>query len=383
MMNKEFEIYIHIPFCVQKCYYCDFLSAPASCESIEAYSKALGEEIQYMAAYAGGKAAGVVRSVFIGGGTPSYIDEIYIEQLMGKLSQYFSIQADAEITIECNPGTLTMEKLAAYKQAGINRISLGLQSTDNRCLHAIGRIHTWEAFLESYHLCRQIGFSNINIDLMSALPGQTVAGYIAGLQKVIALKPEHISAYSLIVEPDTPMEKMVASGACSLPTEEADRLMYEQTGQILKEAGYVHYEISNYSKPGRECRHNCGYWERVPYLGFGLGASSLWEETRWKNTSDLKRYGKLAGKEDIREEIEQLSVSQQMEEFMFLGLRMEKGVSKTQFFHTFGVKIEAVFGKTIEKFVKTGFLQEEKDRVFFSKRGIDVSNSILCEFLLD
>lgn len=375
---------MHIPFCKQKCYYCDFLSAPASQTMIAQYTDALIREIRYRAEQTGGRKAGCVRSVFFGGGTPSYIPAEAIAEVLAAIRQSFWVEPAAEITLECNPGTLTAQKVRLYRKAGINRISLGLQSTDNRCLKAIGRIHTWEDFLESYYLCKNAGFDNINIDIMSALPQQTVNAYTMGLKQLLALEPAHISAYSLIVEPDTPMEQMVLeNGSDWLPSEEQDREMYKLTGTILKSAGYARYEISNYSRPGRECVHNCGYWKREPYLGFGLGAASLWQEERYQNDQCLDTYIQNAGISDIRKEREQLSKKSQMEEFMFLGLRMQKGVSKAEFETRFGVTAESLYQDVIQKYKNLGLLAETEERLYLTERGIDVSNQIFCDFLLE
>ena len=388
MMNKNsFELYVHIPFCKQKCYYCDFLSAPADGEQIAAYREALLGEIRYVSArirQAENGQPGTVQSVFIGGGTPSYIPEADIAAILAEIRRQFVLESDAEISMECNPGTLTQKKAACYREAGINRISLGLQSTDNACLARIGRIHTWETFLESYAICREAGFDNINIDLMSALPGQTLAEYLNGLQRAADLKPEHISAYSLIVEPGTALETMLANGQTApLPTEETEREMYEQTGSVLRQQGYHRYEISNYCRPGKECRHNCGYWNQTPYLGFGLGASSFWKETRWQNESGLQAYLAEAGNRDIRRNPEQLSEKDRMAEFMFLGLRMTAGVSAGEFLAQFGVPMEQVYGSVIRKYRDCGLLTEDGDRLCLSGAGINVSNYIFSDFLLE
>ena len=285
---KELELYLHIPFCVKKCNYCDFLSAPAEEETRAAYVDALLEEIR---GFEDPEDYEVV-TVFFGGGTPSILPGQEIFRIMEALREKFSFRKGAEITLEANPGTVDKEKLSCYKKAGINRLSFGLQSADAEELKKLGRIHTWEKFLESFQLAREAGFSNINVDLMSALPGQTKESWEKTLRQVLALQPEHISAYSLIIEEGTPFyqlyEKDVERRDAGeepelLPSEEEERAMYEATGRILKEQGYLHYEISNYAKPGRECRHNLGYWQRRDYLGFGLGASTLLNPVRYKN----------------------------------------------------------------------------------------------------
>lgn len=352
-----------------------------------AYREALLREIRYVGeCVRKGKSSenGTVQSVFIGGGTPSHVPAADIAAILSEIRKQFVVEPDAEISMECNPGTLTPEKTAVYRKSGINRISLGLQSTDNACLKQIGRIHTWETFLESFTACREAGFDNINVDLMSALPGQTLQGYITGVEQAAALKPEHISAYSLIVEPGTLLETMIANNQTApLPAEETERAMYEQTESVLRQHGYHRYEISNYSRPGKECRHNCGYWSRVPYLGFGLGASSLWNEVRWQNESSLQSYLEAAGYRDIRQNIEKLSEKDRMAEFMFLGLRMTAGVSASVFFELFGKTMEQMYGSVIRKYQNCGLLVKDGDRLYLTESGINVSNYIFSDFLLE
>ena len=261
------ELYVHIPFCVKKCDYCDFLSGPAAPQRQKAYIRALLSEIEAVSL---GCEREVV-SVFIGGGTPSVLEPELITQVLDKLIQSFHITPDAEITIEANPGTLHTEKLKAYREHGVNRLSLGLQSPDEQELKALGRIHSYREFLESFHLAREAGFTNINVDLMSAIPGQSYEGWIQNLCTVAALGPEHISAYSLIVEEGTPF----AQRTLDLPDEDTEYRMYEDTANVLGEYGYCQYEISNYARPGYACRHNIGYWKRMDYLGLGLGLSLI------------------------------------------------------------------------------------------------------------
>lgn len=270
-------IYIHIPFCISKCIYCDFCSAPADDDTKERYVNALCAEI----AHAGKEAEKngddrSISTIFFGGGTPSILPAQLFVKIMCVVREAFSVSEDAEITVECNPGTLTADKLRAYRSMGVNRLSIGLQSPDNRELRALGRIHTYEQFEESYYAARDAGFDNINIDIMSAIPYQTVTGYQSNLEKIVKLNPEHISAYSLIVEEGTPLfDKVERSGGDILPTEDEDRQMYALTKKILADAGYHRYEISNYARPGFECRHNASYWERTDYIGFGVAAASL------------------------------------------------------------------------------------------------------------
>ena len=387
-MNKKIEIYIHIPFCVKKCAYCDFLSCPADDETKERYVQALCREIEWskdcLKEY-------LVDTVFIGGGTPSILEEKYIGQILDTLRSVARVSDDAEITIECNPGTLTMEKLEAYKDAGINRISLGLQSANDKELKTIGRIHNYEEFKKSFNLARLAGFKNINVDLMSALPGQTLDSYKDTLAKVITLNPDHISAYSLIVEDETPLKDMVESGKITLPSEDDEREMYYYTKEFLERTGYKRYEISNYAKDGYECRHNIGYWKRVEYLGFGIGAASLFKGERFSNTSDMNRYMHILENEDVmnadevwkalNENIETLTQKDEMEEFMFLGLRMTDGVSKSDFKKIFNCDIEAVYGNVIEKLANQNLIKEAGDLITLTDKGIDISNIVLANFL--
>ena len=381
---KELELYLHIPFCVKKCNYCDFLSAPAEEETRAAYVDALLEEIR---GFEDPEDYEVV-TVFFGGGTPSILPGQEIFRIMEALREKFSFRKGAEITLEANPGTVDKEKLSCYKKAGINRLSFGLQSADAEELKKLGRIHTWEKFLESFQLAREAGFSNINVDLMSALPGQTKESWEKTLRQVLALQPEHISAYSLIIEEGTPIyqlnEKDVERRDAGeepelLPSEEEERAMYEATGRILKEQGYLHYEISNYAKPGRECRHNLGYWQRRDYIGFGLGASTLLNPVRYKNTEDLEAY---LGGDFSKKEFFVLTKDNQIEETMFLGLRVLEGVSKEKFREQFSCELRVVYRKELEKLEQEGLLEEEGDFVRLTSRGIDLSNPVLAEFLL-
>ena len=293
--RKDLELYIHIPFCIKKCNYCDFLSFPSSAEDREEYIRCLVKEIEktgiVLNDILNNKDTYQVRSIFIGGGTPSLLSGNQIKNIMQVVQKYFLIKEEAEITMEANPGTLTKKNLSAYKDAGINRLSMGLQSADNSCLYLLGRIHTWEEFLKNYELARKAGFENINIDLMSGLPGQTMSIYKKTLEKVMALRPEHISAYSLILEEGTPFYESKEIHK-KIPNEEADREMYQFTKEILAENGYDRYEISNYALKGKECIHNLGYWSGVPYIGFGLGASSYFEGTRFSNERNLEHYKK-------------------------------------------------------------------------------------------
>ena len=382
-MNK-LELYFHIPFCVRKCLYCDFLSAPADHAVQDAYMEAL---IKETVCRAGEYEEYLADTIFIGGGTPSAVDAEWIEKLLSAVYKNFHVSDKAEITMEVNPGTVDADKLEQYKKAGVNRLSIGLQSADNEELKRIGRIHSWEDFEKTYRLVRQAGFANVNVDVMSALPGQNVDSYRCTLQKILALNPppEHISAYSLIVEEGTPFYRMREEGKLPLPDEDEERLMYEQTENILAQAGYERYEISNYAKKGYECRHNCGYWRRTEYVGFGIGAASLVRETRFQNENSLSKY--LDNPLECRSEVQELDENDCMEEFMFLGLRMTAGVSMSEFEKRFGRSMDDVYREVICKNCADGLLSvrecEDGDRrVALTKRGLDLSNYVMAQFLM-
>lgn len=383
MTGKELELYIHIPFCVRKCAYCDFLSGPSDAETIDRYVTALTEEIR---AYQAIAQEYLVTTMFLGGGTPSVLTGEQMERILLALGETFSIEEDAEISMEANPGTVTTEKLAAYKAAGINRISFGLQSVNNEELKRLGRIHTYEEFLESYDMARKCGFENINVDLISAIPGQTAESWEQTLEKVISLHPEHISAYSLIIEEGTPFAKLYgeeSEGEKELPGEEEERAIYQRTGELLRKAGYHRYEISNYAKEGRQCRHNLGYWERKNYLGMGLGASSLLENVRYTHTDQLEYYIENASDLALIErEREVLSIQEQMEEYMFLGLRKMEGISAKTFAQEYGKNIEDVYGKVLDDMLEKGLMIQDEDMYRLTDRGIDISNYVMSEFLL-
>ena len=386
MADKSLELYVHIPFCVRKCEYCDFLSAPAGADTQQEYVRNLLLEIEQKGVRCTDYE---VTTIFFGGGTPSILKAGWIADILDAIHRNFKVRKDAEITIECNPGTLTFEKLSIYKSAGINRISVGLQSASDAELRELGRVHTYEDFLKSYDLIRKKGFSNVNIDLMAALPGQTLKSYEQTLRRVLALKPEHISAYSLIIEEGTPFyEKYEADELLRekgekpqiLPSEETERLMYERTKELLLAHGYERYEISNYARKGYACRHNVGYWRRENYLGFGLGSASLLENERFHNTTDLTDY---LGGDYLAYEQEKLDKKSQMEEFMFLGLRMTDGISTECFRQTFGLTVELVYGPVLEQQIADQLLRKEDGRIFLIERGLDVSNYVMAQFLLD
>ena len=350
MSSGKLELYIHLPFCVRKCSYCDFLSGNYGEEIRSRYLKTLQQEIRQAASEVQDYR---VTTVYFGGGTPSLLSGGEIGTLMDCIAAGYSLEEDVEITMEGNPGTFTGQKLQGWKKAGVNRLSIGCQSVLNRELQLLGRIHTFREFQKSFREAREAGFENINVDLMSGLPGQMPQDWETSLRTIGELGPEHISAYSLIVEEGTPFAEM----DLQLPGEELERQMYEDTEKVLAEYGYSRYEISNYASDGRECRHNIGYWKRENYLGFGLGAASLLENVRFSNRSDMEGYLKSKGEPaKLRQEIQRLSKQEQMEEFMFLGLRMTEGVSEEEFRRLFSCDIHEIYGDILEKYQRMQML---------------------------
>ncbi len=508
-MAKNISIYIHIPFCVRKCSYCDFLSFSASKDIQDRYFKALINEIKCAGPWLNAESTTyVVKSIFFGGGTPSSVDPAWIVKILDTIRDTFDVAKDAEITIEMNPGTVTPESLAIYKKFGINRISIGCQSLNDNELKELGRIHDSKTFYDTFHAARAAGFDNINVDLMSALPGQTIASYKDTLAKIVALRPEHISAYSLIIEEGTPFyekykdvierdlydieddlvkegvvykndiqsldaendvfngdfiknnnikndavvknnsgnipaqdviqaEQVLrtsdnASNIVPLPSEEEERQMYEDTITILNQNGYHRYEVSNYVRNDGdyECYHNKAYWKRYEYLGLGLGAAGMVADERYTNTDGIKDYcaywydfgicDKTRHSEDDLDEgnidnnnidnnnidkhpniddmtdsnksdmyalrplleHDKLSVDACMEETMFLGLRMDVGISVSDFEHRFDRKLEDVYGKVIQKLEKEALILLDNDRLKLTEKGLEVSNAVLSDFLI-
>ena len=379
------SLYIHMPFCKSKCKYCDFLSFPNT-EYIDEYKKALLSEIndfccvleesvpieklplEHCLEGSGCKNASI-KSVFIGGGTPSIVDSSIIAEIMESIGK-FNIDENAEITIEANPGTLTEEKVKEYRKSGINRISMGLQAWQNSMLKTLGRVHTRESFLESYELAQKY-FDNINVDLMFSLPDQSYDMWLETIENVTMLKPKHISAYSLIIEEGTPFFNM----KLNIPDEETDRRMYHSAIKFLDEKGYKQYEISNFAKEGYESVHNSAYWQRENYKGFGLGASSLIDNVRYKNTENMSEY--INGITITEKEV--LTKSDQMAEFMFLGLRMTKGVSISEFKRVFNEDMMLKYKSAINKY--SNYIIVEGDNLKLTTEGIDISNMIFAEML--
>lgn len=384
---RRLSIYIHIPFCVKKCRYCDFLSFAASEEKKTQYVQALLKEIETEAV---NYTNHVVDTVFIGGGTPSVLPKGAIESIVACLKRVFAFTRQPEITMEVNPGTVDEEQLVNYKKAGINRLSIGTQSVQDDELAYLGRIHRAKDFFRTFEHARSAGFENINVDVMAALPGQSVETYMDNLRQILSLEPEHISAYSLIIEEGTDFynlygeEGKKSADVLPLPSEDEERKMYECTERLLAEAGYERYEISNYARAGRECRHNIVYWKRGDYAGFGIGAASMIKNVRWKNLSDMEEYihRMQKGAENVKVDIAALSEAEQMEEFMFLGLRLTEGVSRIAFKETFGKEIEEVYGEILLQLEKKQLL-ENGEHIRLTPYGRDISNYVMAEFLLE
>ena len=386
---RNLELYVHIPFCIRKCAYCDFLSMSAGRDLQRQYIEALKKEIR---AFPNAEQY-CVSTVFFGGGTPSILPWEWTGDVMDTLQSKFSIAPDAEISLECNPKTADEEKLRAYRSMGINRLSIGLQSAHDAELAMLGRVHTRDDFEQTWRMARAAGFANINVDLMSALPGQTAESWKNTLECVLSFGPEHISAYSLIIEEGTPFYEMYreeeeqrSRGEIpeQLPSEEEERRMYEMTGELLSQAGMHRYEISNYARTGYECRHNIGYWKRTEYAGFGLGAASLLAqqgggENRFTNPVRMQEY--LSGGWSKKEELV-LDRNDQMEEFLFLGLRMMEGIKENEFVRKFGKTVDEVYGEVIERQMANGLLARGGGRIFLTQEGIHLSNTVMAEFLL-
>lgn len=403
MDRKTIGIYIHIPFCMQKCLYCDFVSKPAPFKTRRDYVNRLLDEIdtstQQLCPFVCENSASniknnvtngncvkdyLVDTVFIGGGTPSVLDADWIEEILCKLKERFDFSQDCECTIEVNPGTVDYDKIMKYRRAGINRLSIGLQSCHDMELKALGRIHDFAAFEKTYRLARKAGFDNINVDLMSSIPEQTEDSFIASLQRVIRLNPEHISVYSLIVEEGTPFYDM----ELKLPDEEEERRIYHETGRILREYGYEQYEISNYAKPGKACRHNIRYWQCDEYIGYGVAAASYLKDIRWKNTENIDKYiqnvliNSNIKNRDFYSEKEVLTQEEKCAEFMFMGLRMNRGVPEEEFLRRFACSVDEKYGDIIKKHIRNELLCRESNHILLTEKGRDVCNYVMSDFLL-
>lgn len=383
MDKNEIGIYIHIPFCMKKCFYCDFVSYANKEDMIEKYIKALEKEIKIKAEE---NKLLKINTIYIGGGTPSFIDSKHIVYIINAIKESFNVKENAEITIEVNPGTVTKNKLEDYIKCGINRISIGLQTTNNELLKQIGRIHTYEQFLETYNLIRMVGFNNINVDLMLALPNQTIKDLEDSLNKVIMLKPEHISVYSLILEEKTKLYDLVESGKLELLDESIERNMYWKVKNILEQNGYKHYEISNFAKQGYESKHNLNCWNQEEYLGMGVAAHSYLNNKRYSNTENLEQYiNKLLDEEGIKNDIvtvhEEQTLEDKQKEYMLLGLRKIEGVKISDFKNKFVQNPIYIFRKELDKLVKEDLIQVEDNNIKLTKKGLDLANLVFEEFV--
>ncbi|MBR4719494.1 MAG: oxygen-independent coproporphyrinogen III oxidase [Lachnospiraceae bacterium] len=377
-------IYIHIPFCVHKCNYCDFLSFNTDEKEKKAYISALIDEIKgRRSRYGVADVLYNLQTIYIGGGTPSCIDVHMTERILECIFDEFDIAdpCNMEITIEVNPGTVTNEKLSAYKEYGINRLSIGLQSVNDNELKALGRIHSFRDFVNVYRDARDVGYKNINVDIMMAIPYQTMDSLMYSVDTIADMSPEHISAYSLIIEEGTPFYEKYGTDERRPVDEDTERMMYHETVRRLKKYGYSRYEISNFAIPDHESRHNISYWKRRDYFGFGLGASSFIGNIRYKNTSIFKDYVNHIPSEIPFEEKIKLTKRDRMEEFMFLGLRMSEGVSANDFEREFGVSLISQYGREIKKFTDEGLLVKTGERFMLTDRGIDYGNHVFSGFL--
>jgi len=377
MENKEIGIYVHIPFCRRKCYYCDFISYSNKDSKIEEYIEAVKREIELQ------KIKSKITTVYIGGGTPSYIDSKYIREIMSEICAK-NLSKEAEITIEVNPGTVTIEKLKDYKEAGINRLSIGLQTTQDELLKQIGRIHNYEQFLETYKMAREVGFKNINVDLMLGLPNQRIKDLKESLDNVIELQPEHISVYSLIVEDGTPIANKIEVGDLQLPEEDLERNMYWYVKNTLELNGYKHYEISNFAREGYESRHNMNCWKQKEYIGIGLAAHSYRDITRYSNTSSLGEYIRNVKQENLERnriihEIQKEDDSKK--EYMLLGLRQIDGIKISEFKEKFGDNPIYLFRNELKKLVDASLVAIDDDNIRLTNKGIDLANLVWEEFV--
>ena len=372
-------LYIHIPFCVTKCKYCDFNSFKIDLNEKIKYLNYLGEEMKLYKEEIKNRE---IDSVFVGGGTPSILNENEINILFEKIKENFNIKSNAEITMECNPGTLTLNKLKVMKKSGVNRLSIGLQAVQNHHLKYIGRIHTFEEFEKNYHDAKQMGFDNINIDLMYALPNQSREDWMESLEKVVKLNPTHISAYSLILEENTELFKMYERDEFNLLDENTDIEMYEYTIDYLKSHGYNQYEISNYAKDNFECKHNVLYWKCEEYVGIGASASGYFNGIRYNNICELDNYEKmiLEGEKPIEWE-ENLSIKDEIEESIFLGLRMNEGIQISDFKEKYNFDFEKEYKNEIEKLSKMELIEIDNNRMKLTQKGREISNSVFVEFI--
>ena len=382
-MHQSIGLYIHIPYCQRKCRYCDFLSFGDryGIDGSE-YFKALRDELQSIANEYGRNRKYGIRSIFFGGGTPSVAEASEITDTMNIIRSNFRIEDNAEITLEANPGTVTQEKLHTFYQEGINRLSLGVQSLEDDVLKAMGRIHSAQDAIRAYDMARNAGFRNINIDLMLGFPGQTLNMFTDTLHEVIAMEPEHISAYSLIVEEGTPLCRAIDSGLAAEPEQEADRDMYHSACRILGDAGYSRYEISNFARIGYESRHNKGYWTGIYYIGAGLGAASYMPGVRFKNTENMKIYLESPPNKKRDTGLDEfLSLQDEMNEFMMLGFRLAEGPDAEVFTSKFGMSYTDIYKTQLDKLLGMGLIEEHGLGYCLSEKGLDLGNLVFEEFV--
>ena len=377
---KELGIYIHIPFCKKKCDYCDFVSYSGKSNCIKEYVEVIKNEIRHeLNKILNGNEKYEVTTIYIGGGTPSFISSKYIVEIINTIKEFICVE-NIEVTIEVNPGTVFFKKLSDYKNAGINRLSIGLQETDNGLLQSIGRIHTYKDFLNTYNMAREVGFKNINVDLMIGLPNQSIDNIKKSLKKIIELNPEHISVYSLILEEGTPLYDKYEKNELKLPDEELERNMYWYVKNTLENDGYIHYEISNFSKQGYESKHNINCWEQKEYLGFGLAAHSYFNKERYANTTDMKEYLKIEGL-NCKITYEKQNVEDTKKEYMLLGLRKINGVSIQKFKNKFGENPIFLFKNEFNKLVELNLVVIDGDSIRLTNKGLDLANLVWEKFV--
>ena len=375
----KISLYIHIPFCAQKCLYCDFPSFARKDHLRKAYIEALNKEIINLREKHNNLE---INTIFIGGGTPSVLESDELECLLKEVAK-LNMAKDIEYSMECNPGNLTEEKLEVMKKYGVNRISMGLQAKQDNLLKGLGRIHNYKTFKENFLLAKKVGFNNINVDLMFGLPNQRLNEWEETLREIISLEPAHISAYSLIIEEGTAFYNLYENDKLKLPTEEEERKMYHLAKKILEENGFNQYEISNYAKEGKECRHNLAYWNMDNWIGVGSAAASYINGKRIKNISSVEEYiNSIKDKGEAVEEIINNSKNDNMEEFMFMGLRKINGIDENEFKKRFSMNINDVYGEILNKYIGEGLLIRESGRIFLSEKGIEISNIIMADFLL-
>ena len=375
--NNEIGVYVHIPFCKKKCDYCDFISYCNKDNLIEDYVQAVKAEIQTQ------NIKPEITTIYIGGGTPSYIDSKYIIEILEKIKEK-NVSSNAEITIEVNPGTVTKEKLEDYIKNGINRISIGLQTTNDELLKQIGRIHSFTQFLETYKLAKKVGFKNINVDLILGLPNQRIKDLKESLEQIIKLKPKHISVYSLIVEDGTPIANKIEKGEMQLPDEELERNMYWFVKNTLELNGFIHYEISNFAKKGYESKHNLNCWNQKEYIGIGASAHSYRDITRYSNTENIEEYIENVNngnfnRNKIIHEIQKEDDAKK--EFMLLGLRKIKGVDINQFKNKFGDNPIYLFRNELKKLTDERLLIIDNNNIRLTNKGLDLANLVWEEFI--